>query len=127
MKKFWIIFACCYGVYWYSSRHFDFDKTLVYAKKNPTAAWAPAADYYAGLVYYQRTDYPKAQGAFTQLLTDYPTSHYAPKALLRLSEVAIENRDYQTARESLERFLEEYPQHKERNLAEKRLEVVKFK
>lgn len=127
MKKWIVVFAVFYGVYWYASNRFDFADTLVYAKKNPQASWAPAADYYVGLVYMQRAEYGKSQEAFTQLLTDYSTGPYTDRGLLRLSQVAMENRDYETARQSLTRFLEEFPQHKERNIAEKRLEYIKFK
>lgn len=127
MKKWIAVFAVLYGMYWYASNRFDFADTLVYARKNPQASWAPAADYYVGLVYYQRTEYVKSQEAFTQLLTDYSTGPYTSRGLMRLSQVAMDNKDYETARQSLTRFLEEFPDHKERNIAEKRLEYIKFK
>lgn len=124
MKKIVIIGALLYGGYWYASRHYDFETALAYAKKNPSPKLAPAIDYYVGLAYYQRAEFPKAQAAFQQLLTDYPTCPYAAKGLLRLSEVAMENRDYATVRSSLQTFLEQYPDHKDRHLATKRLEVI---
>lgn len=127
MKKWMLVVAAVYGTYWYANNRFNFADTLVYAKKNPQASWAPAADYYIGLVYYQRADYPKSQEAFTQLLTDYSTGPYTARGLMRLSQVAMENRDYETARQSLARFLEEFPDNKERNVAEQRLEFIKFK
>ena len=127
MKKWIFVFAVLYGTYWYASRHYNFSDTLVYAKKNPQASWAPAVDYYVGLVYYQRAEYPKAQEAFTQLLTDYSTGPYTAKGLLRLSSAAEENRDYEVARQSLQRFLEEFPDHKDKRVAEQRLEYIKFK
>ena len=127
MKKWIAVFVVLYGTYWYASRHYNFADTLVYAKKNPQASWAPAADYYVGMVYYQRAEYPKAQEAFTQLLTDYSTGPYTAKGLLRLASAAEENRDYETARQSLARFIEEFPDHKDKNVAERRLEYIKFK
>lgn len=127
MKKLMVIAAVLYGTYWYASRNFKFADTLTYARKNPQASWAPAADFYVGLVYYQRADYPKAQEAFTQLLTDYSTGPYTARGLLRLASAAEENRDYTVARQSLERFLEEFPDHKHKQLAEQRLETIKFK
>ncbi|MDD5304837.1 MAG: tetratricopeptide repeat protein [Elusimicrobia bacterium] len=127
MKKWIFVFAVLYGTYWYASRHYNFSDTLIYAKKNPQASWAPAVDYYVGLVYYQRAEYPKSQEAFTQLLTDYSTGPYTAKGLLRLSSAAEENRDYEVARQSLQRFLEEFPDHKDRRVAEQRLEYIKFK
>lgn len=127
MKTILIIAALFYGAYWYASRHYKFEDTLVYAKKNPQASWAPAADYYVGMVYYQRGDYQKSQEAFTQLVTDYSTGPYTVKGLMRLSEVAEENRDWPTARQSLERVIEEFPDYKNVSFAKQRLEHIKFK
>ena len=127
MKKLILVVAVLYGTYWYASNHFNFADTLVYAKKNPQASWAPAVDYYVGIVYYQRSEYPAAQAAFTQLLTDYSTGPYTSRGLLRLSLAAQENRDYEVARQSLQRFIEEFPDHKDRQVAEHRLEAIKFK
>jgi len=127
LKKLIFVAAVLYGTYWYASARFNFSDTLVYAKKNPSASWAPAADYYVGLVYFQRAEYVKSQEAFTQLLTDYTTGPYTSRGLMRLSQVAMENRDWAVARQSLERFIEEFPDHKEKNIAEKRLEYIKFK
>ena len=127
MKKFLIFVAILYGTYWYASSRFNFADTLVYAKKNPTASWAPAADYYVGLVYYQRAEYAKSQEAFTQLLTDYATGPYTARGLMRLSFAAEENRDWPVVRQSLERFIAEFPDHKDKQIAERRLELVKFK
>lgn len=127
MKKFLILFAVAYGTYWYASRKYNFADTLVYAKKNPQASWAPAADYYVGLVYYGRGEYAKSQEAFTQLLTDYSTGPYTARGLRRLASAAEENRDYETARQSLQRFLEEFPDDKEKPVVEQKLEMIKFK
>ncbi|MCR4294480.1 MAG: tetratricopeptide repeat protein [Elusimicrobia bacterium] len=127
MKKLIFVVGVLYGTYWYASRHYNFSDTLVYARKNPQAKWAPAADYYVGLVYYQRAEYVKAQEAFTQLLTDYSTGPYTAKGLMRLAASAEENRDFEVARQSLTRFLEEFPDHKDKKIAERRLEYIKFK
>ena len=127
MKKLMIVFAVIYGTYWYASSRFNFADTLVYAKKNPQAKWAQAADYYVGLVYYQRAEYVKAQEAFTQLLTDYATGPYIAKGLLRQASAAEENRDWPVAKQSLERFIEEFPDHKDHRAAEQKLDMIKFK
>ncbi len=127
MKKFLILFAVVYGTYWYASRKYNFADTLVYAKKNPQASWAPATDYYVGLVYYGRGEYSKSQEAFTQLLTDYSTGPYTARGLRRLASAAEENRDYETARVSLQRFIEEFPDDKDKSAAEQKLEMIKFK
>ncbi len=127
MKKWLVVFAAFYGIYWYASNKFNFADTLVYAKKNPQASWAPAAAYYVGLVYYQRSEYAKSQEAFNQLLTDYSTGPYTSRGLLRMAAAAEENRDYEVARQSLQRFIEEFPDDKDRSVAEHKLEMIKFK
>ncbi|MDX6769259.1 MAG: outer membrane protein assembly factor BamD [Elusimicrobiota bacterium] len=124
MKRWIVVIALLYGGYWYASRHYDFQTALVYAKKNPSPKLAPAIDYYVGLAYYQRAEFGKSQEAFTQLLTDYPTGQYTDKALLRLSEVAMENKDYDAARFALTRFKEEFPDHPQRQIADKRYELL---
>ncbi len=127
MKKFWFILAVLYGTYWYASNRFNFADTLVYAKKNPQASWAPAADYYVGLVYYQRAEYQKSEDAFTQLLTDYSTGPYTTRGLMRLASAAEENRHFDIARQSLQRLIEEFPDDKNRTAAEQKMEMIKFK
>ena len=127
MKKVILVAAAVYGLYWYASSRFNFSDTLTYAKTHEYASWAQAAEYYVGLVYYQRAEYPKAQEALTVLVTDYSTGPYIGKGLIRLSEVAGETRDWPVARQSLERFIEEFPNDKNINIAQQRLEVIKFK
>lgn len=127
MKKFLFVLAVLYGTYWYASNRFNFADTLVYAKKNPQASWAPAADYYVGLVYYQRAQYDKSEEAFTQLLTDYSTGPYVSRGLFRLAAAAEESRHYEVARQSLQRLIDEYPNDPNRTAAEQKLEIIKFK
>lgn len=127
MKKFLIAVAVLYGGCWYGSKHLGLQETLAYAKKNPQGKYSQAADYYVGLAYYQKADYPKAQEAFTQLLTDYATGPYIARGLLYQAYTAQENRDWPVARQSLERFIEEFPDHKNKSIAEKQLDVIKFK
>jgi len=127
LKKWLAVAAVLYGTYWYATTRYNFSDTLVYARKNPQASWAPAVDYYVGLVYYQRNEPAKAQEAFTQLLTDYSTGPYTADGLRWLATAAQENKDYEVARQSLQRFIEEFPDHKERPSVEKRLEIIKFK
>jgi TolA-binding protein len=124
MKKLIFLALIVGGVWWYATHRFNFADTMEYTKKHKDASWAPAAEYSIGMVYYQRVDYPKAQEAFTQLLTDFPTGQYAARGLLRLSEVAEENHDYPTAKETLDRFLAEYPSSSDRPMAEKRRELL---
>jgi TolA-binding protein len=122
--KLILILAVLVGGWWYATHKFNFADTMTYAQKHPQASWAPAVEYSIGMVYYQRADYPKAQETFTQLLTDFPTGQYAARGLLRLSEVEDENRDYTAEKETLDRFLTEYPDHPDRNVAEKRRELL---
>ena len=124
--KFILVVLALAGGYYYVSRHFEFNDTLVYAKKHPESRYAPAIDYYVGTIYYQRENYGKAQEAFTQLLTDFPTTQYAPTALERLSDAAEYNGDWQTAKDSLQRYVEEYPNGKDMQVVQKRLELLKY-
>ncbi len=124
MKKLLFLALLAGGAWWYASRHFDFHDTLAYAKSHPSAVWAQPAVYSVGLVYYGRADYPKAQEAFTQLLTDYPTGQYTAHALMRLSEVADENRDYATEKQALDRFLQDFPDDPNREIAQKRRDLL---
>lgn len=127
MKKWMIVAAAIYGSYWYVSNRFNFDDGLVYAHKHQYTKWAPAVDYYIGVVYYQRSQPAKAQEALTQLVTDHSTGPYTAKGLQLLAAAAQENRDMEVARQTLQRFIEEFPDHKDRPVAEKRLDIIKFK
>lgn len=126
--RYLLVLLGVYGAYYYVTKHFEFHDTLVYAKKNHSAQWAPAVEYYVGMAYYQRTDYPKAQEAFTQLLTEHPTAYaYLPKTLIRLSDAAEYNRDWDTAKRALAQYLEQFPEEKDVELAKKRLELLKYR
>jgi len=127
LNKFLITVALLYGTYWYASNRFNFSDTLVYAHKHQYSNWAPAIDYYVGVVYFQRSQPGKAQEALTQLVTDHSTGPYTAKGLQLLAAAAQENKDFDVARQTLQRFIEEFPDHKERPVAEKRLEIIKFK
>jgi len=127
MKKWMIVAAVVYGSYWYVSNRFNFDDGLAYAHTHQYASWAPAVDYYIGVVYYQRTQPAKAQAALTQLVTDHSTGPYTAKGLQLLAAAAQENKDMEVARQTLQRFIEEFPDHKDRGVAEKRLDIIKFK
>ena len=126
MKKTVFILLALYGAWYYASRHFEFHDTLTYAKKNPQARWAPAVDYYVGLVYYQRAQYDKAQEALTQLLTDYPTCQYAASALVHLDDAAEYSHDWEVARSALKRYVEEYPHEGDIEVMRKRLELLNY-
>lgn len=124
MKKLVFFALLIGGVWWYATHKFDFHDTLVYAKKNGGTSWAPGVDYSVGLVYYQRTDYPHAKEAFTQLLTDYPTSQYTAHALLRLADTDESLQDWQGAKEAYDRYLQDFPNEPDVNIAQKRREYL---
>lgn len=100
---------------------------LAYTKEHKNEKWADEANYYIGVYYYQRSDYPKAQTAFTQLLADQATSQYVEKGLMYLADTATETRDWTVAKESLAKYLEDYPQGKERERAKTKLEFIRYK
>ena len=122
---FWILLAC-YGLYYYASKHFEFDDTLKYAKTNKQSTMSAPIDYYVGMVYYQRTEYAKARDAFNQLLEDHPTDQRVPRALVMLDDSAEYLHDWDTAKVSLQRYVDEYPSGKDIELVKKRLELVKY-
>ncbi len=124
MKKFYFFVVICSGVWWYASKRFNFSDAMTYAQQHSNAAWAPKVEYSVGMVYYQRSDYQKAEDTFNQLLTDFPTGQYAAKGLLRLSDAAEENRDWPTAKDAIARYLEQFPDDPDRPLAEKRKEYL---
>ena len=124
MKKFYFFILAVSGTWWYASHRFNFSDTLVYAHKNLKASWAPATEYYVGVVYYQRADYQKAEDAYTMLLTDFPTGEYEARGLVRLSEAAEENRDWQTSKDTVARYLEEYPDGPDKPIMERRKELL---
>ncbi len=127
MTKFLVIVLSLYGAFYYASKHYQFDDTLVYAKKHPEASWAPAVDYYVGLVYYQRAEYPKAQGAFTQLLGDYgATNYYGVKALPIAEDSAEYDRDWDQARQWNKDYIDNYPDGRDIEVMRKRLELVNY-
>ena len=126
MKKYLLAVALIYAAFHYGAKYLKFDDTLKYAKQNKASDWAEPTDYYVWVIYYQRSEYPKAQEAFTQLLTDYPTGQYAARGLFMLGNTAQYNRDWETAKASLARYVEEFPAGADIELAKKNLELVRY-
>jgi outer membrane protein assembly factor BamD (BamD/ComL family) len=124
MKKFYFLIVLVTGVWWYATHRFNFGDTMEYAKKNHGASWAPTVEYSVAMVYYQRSDYRKAQESFTQLLTEYPTGQYEARSLMRLSESAEANLDFETAKTSIDQFLTDFPNDPDHYIAEKRKELL---
>ena len=116
-----------YGGFYYVSKLYKFDDNMAYVKGHKGASWAPKANYYIGVIYYQREDYPKAQEAFTQLLTDYPTCQHAAKGLVYWEGAAEYNHDWGSARTALDRYIEEYPDGEDIDLMKKRSEMLKYR
>lgn len=127
MRTYVLVVLALAGSYYFITRKVKLDDPLAYAAKYKKQSWSPAADYYIGVVYYQRSDYPRAQAAFTQLLADHATSQYTQKGLMYLADSAEENRDYAASKEALARYLEEYPEGKDKELAAKKLDILRYK
>lgn len=130
--RFLIVIALIYGAFHYVSKNFKFDDTLVWAHKNPGSKWADDVNYYVGLTYYQRADYPKSQEAFMQLLMDQATmSQHLGPALVRLEDSAEGNHDWETAKLSMDKYFdlrEDYfPKDKNLDLMQKRQEGLKMR
>jgi hypothetical protein len=126
MKTYVFIVLAIWGTYYYTTRYVEFGDTLALVKKNAYSAWALAVDYYVGLAYHQRADYPKCQVAFTQLLTDFPTSYYVPNSLFRQEDCAEYNADWETAKIAAARYIDENPNGQYGQIMKSRLEMLKY-
>ena len=126
MRNFFFGLLVLYGAYYYVSRQFEFGDTLNYATKNKDKQWAGPVQYYVGLVYYQRSDYPKAQDAFSKMLEQHPTDYHAARALVLLGDAAEFNRDWRGAGDALKRYLDEYPTGKDAELVRGRYDMLKY-
>lgn len=127
MKYLVLAFCLLYGLYYYVSRKFEFHDTLVYSHARKTAAWSGSVDYYVGLVYYQRSEYAKAQEAFIQLREDHPEDSHLPRALIMLGDSAEYTQEWDVAREALSQYVEKYPNGRDIALAKSRLDLVNYK
>jgi outer membrane protein assembly factor BamD (BamD/ComL family) len=123
MKKIYF-FLLVLGGLWYAAHRCNFADVMAYSHKHADAVWAPKVEFAVGMVYYQRDDHPRAQEAFTQLLTDYPTGQYTARVLLRMSEMADDDRDWPGEKEYLDRFLTDFPEDPNRMIAVKRRELL---
>ena len=124
--KIILVILALYGAYFYAGKHFQFDDTLSYAQKHPDKSWSGPVQYYVGLVYYQRSDYPKAQAAFNQLLTGNTTAYNAQRGLIMLADSAENTREYDVAKDALSRYIEAFPNGKDLELAKQRLDLLKY-
>jgi TolA-binding protein len=115
-----------YGYEKYSGQMTPLEAALDHAKKKPDPVWSPRIQYWVGMIYYQRSEFPQAQATFNALLTDYPTCHYAPDGLIKLNLAAQENKDWETAKAALARYVEEYPKEKQIDMARKSLEQLRY-
>jgi tetratricopeptide (TPR) repeat protein len=113
------------GVY-YVRNHYDYEDLLKVAAKDEGNPRSQQIEYYVGMIYYARNDYPRAIKAFDQLLTNHPTSYYAPKALARAGLAYKEQQKYEHAREMYFKFLTYFPDHSMRNTVQKRWNHIKF-
>lgn len=127
MRNYVLIVLAISGSYWYVTRKVELDEPLAYAAKYKHKGWSAAADYYIGIAYYQRSDYPRAQAAFEQLLTHHATSHYVPRSLMYLADSAERNNDWSKVKEALYRYTEEFPEGKDIERAKSKLDYVRYK
>ena len=126
MKTYLFVLLALYGAYYYVSRHYEFHDALVYAQKHPESKISAPVEYYVGMIYYQRADYPKAQEAFSALLAQHPTDYYMEKALMPLSHAADNNADWEAEKIALQKYLDDYPSGKSVLAAKNKLEMVKY-
>jgi|SRR5579883_342668 len=127
--KYLLIALALYGGLRLLSNHYGVHEThdlLAFTKKHPSPTLSPTIDYYLGVNYYQRSEYPQAQEAFGQLLQDYPTAQYAASALVRLEDAAEYNKDWDTAKTAAAKYLEQFPNGSESQVIQQRLQVLNF-
>jgi len=127
MRTYVTIVLLLGGSYWYVTHKVKLDEPLAYAAKHKKASWSPAANYYIGLAYYQRSDYGKAQDAFRQLLNDHTTSHYVEKGLPYFADAAEFTNDWDTVKEVTLLYTEQYPEGKQIERMRKKLEIARYK
>ena len=123
--RWWMILALVFAGY-YIGRNFDLPEPLAFSRAHSNPTLSPALDYYAGMVFYQRAEYPRAQKAFSQLLEDYPTAQYVPQALIRLEDSAEYNHDWDSARKAAHAYMEQFPKGAHIELMRRRLELVDY-
>lgn len=124
--KILYVFLALYGAYYYVSTTYKIHDALVYAQKHPDPKSAPRIIYYVGFYHYQKSEYPQAQEAFTQLLLDYPTCQYEASALFYLGDVSEQLKNWDLAKSSLARYVERFPSGKDREIVSKKLELIKY-
>lgn len=131
MNKIIIGLIILIGGWQYVSKRVKLEDTLAWSKKNPGNQYADDVNYYVGLVYYQRSDYPRAQQAFQQLLQDHATSPHIAPALVKLEDSAEGNHDWEVARLAVDTYLnryeEDFPKDKSKEIMEKRAEHLKMR
>ncbi|MDE2038933.1 MAG: outer membrane protein assembly factor BamD [Elusimicrobia bacterium] len=116
-----------YGAYYYGSRRYALHDALTYAQKNPQSKLSAPVEYYFGVIYYQRSDYRKAQKAFTSLLEQHPTDYYVEKALMPLEDCAENDMDWDAAKAASRRYLDDYPSGPYAELARRRLDMLNYR
>lgn len=130
--RFLIVIALIYGAFHYVSKNYKFDDILTWAHNNPGSKYADHVNYYVGLAYYQRADYPKSQQALMQLFVDQSTMsvHLGP-ALVRLEDSAEGNHDWETAKMATDKYFElredYFPKEKNLEIMQRRQEGLKMK
>lgn len=75
------------------------------------AAPAEQKDYSAALDLVRRSDFPKAEMAFSSFLRVYPNSGYTPSVLYWLGNAQYANRSYREAVGTHRRLVNTYPEH----------------
>ena len=126
MKAFVIFIALVTVGFWCVKTWHVFHRVLIYAKENPSPS-TPKVEYYMGMFYYTKGNYPNALEAFNYVLTDHPTSYYAPKALFRVGTTYEEMEEWTKARETYEKHKEQYPESPKKKLVERKIGYLHFK
>ena len=126
LNKWSILIMIICGSVYYVRNHYDYEDLLVVAAKDEGHPRSVQVEYYVGMIYYMRGDYPRSIKAFDQLLRNHPTSYYAPRALARAGMAYKESNQYDHAREMYHKYLTYFPDHSMKSTVMKRWTHIKF-
>lgn len=127
LRKPLIALVLVIGLIAFIRSRYTFDDVLEYSKAHPHPTYSPMAEYYVGMAYYMRSDYPNCVKAFDQLLACTTCHPYGPKGLLRLGTCHEEQNHWAEARAAYERYFEFYPEGREKGMIQSKYDFIKFK
>ncbi|RVU40570.1 tol-pal system protein YbgF [Rheinheimera riviphila] len=90
----------------------------------PNSEYTSNSHYWLGQLYYQKSDFPKAQTHFERVVKQYPNSSRVPDALEKLGMVAEKQNDLVAAKRFYNQLIKSFPKSKPAAKARKKLETM---